>query len=270
MNNLIATYASLFLYLICTVLTILKLRQHTLTTTIPKNLILLIGLLGALAQCYTLYSGILDSGSEINLGFYNSLSLISAFITLFALFTTMRYATESLLVVILPIAMLTIFLDYNFSSNHLLPPGSSDALYFHVITSLVAYSILAMAALLAIMLSIVNRYLHNHQPGGFINKLPPIKTIECLLFEALTVGFICLTISLLSGMLFVDNIFTQQLAHKTILSIIAWFVFLILLMGRWFLGWRGRVAIRWTLVGYISLMLAYFGSKFVIEIILSQ
>ncbi len=268
MNNLIATYAAFSFYITCTVLVVLKLRQHPLTTSLSKTLILFIGLLGVFAQSYALYLDILRP-LEINLGFYNSLSIISAFIALFTLITALRYRTELLVLIILPLTMLSMILDMNFTSSHLLEPHSPDALYFHVITSLVAYSILALAALLAIILSIQNRLLHNHQPGGLISLLPPLKTLENLLFEALTVGFICLSISLASGLIFLEDMFTQQLAHKTVLSIIAWFVFLILLIGRWFLGWRGRIAIRWTLVGFFSLMLAYYGSKFVLEVILS-
>ena len=268
MNIIIATYLALFLYFTCTVLLVLQARQHPLIAKTPKTSILLIGIAGLFAHAIAIYISI-QSASGINLGFYNALSIISAFITLFTLITALRYATESLLIVILPVTIIIMVLDINLSSSHLLAPGSPNALLFHVMSSLVAYSILALAALLAILLSIQNRYLHNHQPSGLISRLPPLKTMESLLFEALTFGFVCLSISLASGLIFLENMFEQQLAHKTILSIIAWFVFLTLLLGRWVLGWRGRTAIRWTLSGFFSLMLAYFGSKFVLEIILS-
>ena len=139
-----------------------------------------------------------------------------------------------------------------------------------MLSSLVAYSILALAALHAIVLSIQNSLLHSHQPGGIIRLLPPLKTMESLLFETITIGFICLSISLASGLIFLDNMFAQQLAHKTVLSIFAWLVFATLLFGHWIVGWRGRTAIRWTLGGFLSLMLAYFGSKFVLEILLTS
>jgi len=267
MNNHITIFLSFFLYIFCTILLILRARQHPLLSKTPKNAILLIGVFGLAAQVLSIHIGV-HHPSGINLGFYNALSIISAFITLFTFITAFRYAIETLLIVILPITMLTMVLDLNFTSSHILSPDSSDALLFHVMSSLVAYSVLALAALLAILLSIQNRYLHNHQPSGVISRLPPLKTMECILFEALTFGFICLSMSLATGLLFLDNMFAQQLAHKTILSIIAWFVFLTLLIGRWALGWRGRIAIRWTLVGFFSLMLAYFGSKFVLEVLM--
>ena len=130
------------------------------------------------------------------------------------------------------------------------------------------YSLLALAAGLSMVLSLQNRMLHNHHPGGWLKRLPPLQVMEKLLFDAILAGFIGLTLALLSGFVFLENLFDQHLAHKTILSIIAWLVFAILLVGRFTLGWRGRIAIRWTLGGFISLMLAYFGSKFVLEFIL--
>ena len=93
--------------------------------------------------------------------------------------------------------------------------------------------------------------------------------MESLLFDAIIIGFLCLSVSLISGMVFLEDMFESAPRHVTVLSIIAWLVFAILLVGRWLGGWRGRTAIRWTLGGFISLMLAYFGSKFVLELILA-
>ena len=100
--------------------------------------------------------------------------------------------------------------------------------------------------------------------------LPPLQTMESLMFQMVAIGFTLLTLALVTGFLFLEDIFAQHLVHKTVLSIIAWVVFGILLWGRWRFGWRGRVAIRWTIGGFIFLMLAYFGSKFVLELILNR
>lgn len=101
-----------------------------------------------------------------------------------------------------------------------------------------------------------------------MKRIPPLQTMEKLLFDSIVAGFIGLTLALLSGFVFLQDLFAQHLAHKTVLSIIAWLVFATLLAGRFTLGWRGRTAIRWTLSGFISLMLAYFGSKLVYEFII--
>ena len=90
------------------------------------------------------------------------------------------------------------------------------------------------------------------------------------MFQMLTLGFFLQTLSLITGMLFLHNMFAQHLAHKIILSVVAWLVYAILLWGRWRHGWRGKTAIRWTLSGFVSLLLAYFGSKLVLEFILGR
>jgi len=273
MNNYLFTFSAIILYLTCSALLFFRLRvtdKKTLPfgSVLTKKPILIIGLVGLLLHCLALYSSMI-SPLGINLGFYNAMSLVSAFIVLFILIAAWRYPVQILAVTILPVAAITMFLDSIGTTQHLLAPGSSYALIFHILTSIIAYSILALAALLAILLSIQNRLLHAHQPGGLIKMLPSLKNMETLLFEVILVGFIALTISLGSGLIFLENMFAQQLAHKTILSILAWFVFLTLLIGHWKLGWRGRTAIRWTLSGFISLMLAYFGSKFVLEVLLT-
>ena len=227
----------------------------------------MIGLAALCLHGMALYNSMLDP-MGINLGFYTAISLVSAFITLLTLSAVWRHPVDILAVILLPVTAASMLVDSITSSSHLLAPDSSSALIFHILTSIIAYSILALAAVQAILLSIQSKFLHAHQPGGVIRLMPPLKNMEVLLFEVILVGFIALTISLGSGLIFLENMFAQQLAHKTVLSIFAWFVFLILLIGHWKLGWRGRTAIRWTLSGFVSLMLAYFGSKFVLEIIL--
>ena len=271
--NYLLPFSAVILYFASSALLFFRLKQTekqpaATSGSITKKNIVLIGLAGLVLHCFALYGSVI-SPLGINLGFYNAMSLVGAFIVLFTLTAAWRYPVEILAVVLLPIASVTIVLDSICTSTHLLAPNSSNALIFHILTSIIAYSILALAALQAILLSVQNRFLHAHQPGGFIKMMPPLRNMEVLLFEVIVIGFIALTISLGSGLIFLENMFAQQLAHKTILSILAWFVFLTLLIGHWKLGWRGRTAIRWTLGGFISLMLAYFGSKFVLEVLLA-
>jgi ABC-type uncharacterized transport system permease subunit len=276
MNNYIFIYSAVILYFACSALLFFHLKQ-TINQSVKqaaensgrltKKQIIVIGLAALCLHSLALY-GSMMTPIGINLGFYNAMSLVSIFITLFTLTATWRYPVDILAVILLPAAAITMLLDINSNTSHLLAPNSSNALIFHILTSIIAYSLLALAAMQAILLSIQNKFLHAHHPGGIIKLMPSLKNMEVLLFEMIVVGFVALTISLGSGLIFLENMFEQQLAHKTVLSILAWFVFLILLIGHWRLGWRGRTAIRWTLSGFVSLMLAYFGSKFVIEILL--
>ena len=272
MDNIIFTYSGIILYIACSALLFFQLRQPAndstgITGRLSKKQVLMIGLAALCLHSLALYNSILTP-MGINLGFYTAISLVSAFITLLTISAVWRHPVDILAIILLPLTAGAMLLDSLASSSHLLSPDSSSALVFHILTSIVAYSILALAALQAILLSIQSKFLHAHQPGGVIRLMPPLKNMEVLLFEVIVVGFVALTISLGSGLIFLENMFAQQLAHKTVLSIFAWFVFLILLIGHWKLGWRGRTAIRWTLSGFVSLMLAYFGSKFVLEIIL--
>ena len=268
MNMIFATLIATILYLICSLGLLLRLRQSPVVQNLSKYLLLAPGFLALLVHSYILYSTMINP-MGINFGFYSSLSLISASITLLILFSSIRHPIEILGIMVLPIAALMIIMDASQSTSHLIITDGSNGLLFHIMASIIAYSILGLAAAYAIVLSIQNSFLHRHQPGGFIRFLPPLKIMESLLFETITIGFICLSIALASGFIFLENIFAQHLVHKTALSIFAWIVFAILLFGHWFIGWRGRTAIRWTLGGFFSLMLAYFGSKFVLEILLS-
>lgn len=267
MNIIFAALTATTLYLLCTLGLLLRLRQHPISKDLSKASLLAPGFLALAAHGYILFT-VMITPVGINLGFYTSLSLISACISLLILFSSLRHPVEILGIIIMPLTALMIIMDALQTSSHLIATGSSNGLLFHIMSSLVAYSILGLAAAYAIVLSIQNSLLHRHQPSGFIRFLPPLKTMEAMLFETITIGFICLSISLLSGYIFLEHIFAQHLVHKTALSILAWVVFGILLFGHWFIGWRGRTAIRWTLGGFFSLMLAYFGSKFVLEVLL--
>lgn len=268
MNIIFVAIIAITLYLLCTLGFLLRLKQHPAVKNLSKPTLLAPGFLALLTHIFMLYTTMINPVG-INLGFYSSLSLISASITLLILFSSLRHPVEILIIMIMPVSVLMITMDSLQSSNHIITISSSDGLLFHIISSLIAYSILGLAAAYAVVLSIQNSLLHRHQPGGMIRLLPPLKTMESMLFETITVGFVCLTISLISGFIFLENIFAQHLVHKTVLSIIAWFVFAILLFGHRFIGWRGRTAIRWTLGGFFSLMLAYFGSKYVLEVLLN-
>lgn len=149
--------------------------------------------------------------------------------------------------------------------------GYSDwPLDLHIALALLAYSVLGVAAVIAIGLAYQEHKLRHRSAGALLNRLPPLQSSERMLFQAITAGFLLLTATLISGWLFMDDMFAQSLAHKTVLSSISWLVFGVLLWGRWRRGWRGRTAIRFTLAGMAFLILAYFGSKLVLELVLQR
>jgi ABC-type uncharacterized transport system permease subunit len=140
----------------------------------------------------------------------------------------------------------------------------------HVTVALLAYGVLSIAAVLAILLAAQERGLRHREFGTLLRALPPLTLTEALLFRLIGAGFALLTLTLVTGIVFVDDLFGQHLIHKTVLSILAWLVFGILLVGRWRRGWRGRQAVNLTLSGMAFLLLAFFGSKFVLEVVLHR
>lgn len=138
-------------------------------------------------------------------------------------------------------------------------------LTMHVLLSLFSAGLLTLAAVQACALAVQDRLLHRHQQSRLMRALPPLLVMERLLFQLIFIGFFLLSLTLLSGVLFVYNLQAQHLTHKAVLSISAWLIFGVLLWGRWRHGWRGRSAIRWALSGYVMLILAYFGSKVILE-----
>ncbi len=225
------------------------------------------GLIGVLLHSYILYENVVTT-SGLNLGFFNAFSVASWIIILVLMISALSKPVENLGIFLLPLGALTLLLELFYPSSRLLAETTPWGLRLHVLISLLAYALLTLAAVQAVLLAIQDKHLHNRHPGGFVRALPPLQTMEALLFEMIWVGFALLSMGLISGFMFLENMFAQHLVHKTLLSIASWLVFGILLWGRFRFGWRGRTAIRWTLAGFGVLVLAYFGSKFVIELIL--
>ena len=265
----IAAFLAFALYLLCSLLLILRTQGKAPCASCPVIVLLAPGFVAVLLHALVLYNNLITP-QGLQFGLSNAASAIGAVIGLLVLLMSIKRQTIVLAVVVLPIVAASIILELLFPISRLLPPDSPSGLKVHVLVSIVAYSLLGMAALIAIILAMQNHLLHNHQSGGVLRHLPPLQTTEKLMFDAITAGFLGLTLALGSGFFFLDNLFTQHLAHKTILSIIAWCVFAALLTGHRVLGWRGRVAIRWTLSGFGFLMLAYFGSKLALEVILAN
>ncbi|MDD3518622.1 MAG: cytochrome c biogenesis protein CcsA [Chromatiales bacterium] len=206
----------------------------------------------------------------LSLGFFHALSMVAWLIALILLVASLRRPMEVLGVALLPFAAVALALGMAFPQATLISNLMDPGLKAHILLSLLAYSLLMIAAFQAILLATQNRHLHNHHPGGFVRALPPLQFMESLLFQVIGLGFLLLSASLVTGFMFLDDIFAQHLVHKTALSIAAWCLFALLLWGRWQFGWRGRIAVRWTLGGFVALMLAYFGSKLVLELLLQR
>jgi ABC-type uncharacterized transport system permease subunit len=179
---------------------------------------------------------------------------------------------HGLQVLILGAAAALVLLPALLPSTRPLSHTDLAAFRLHLLISLLSYSLFTIASLQALMLALLERRLHGGALPAYLQSLPPLLTMERLLFRLITAGFLLLTLTLASGMLFSEELFGRplQFTHKVIFGVLAWFIFAALLAGRQLYGWRGRVALRWTLAGFLTLILAYIGSKFVLEVILKR
>lgn len=212
----------------------------------------------------------LFGGAGFNLGVGNAVSTIAWLTVLIYWISSLYYNFEGLQALILPVAALGVLAPVALPETHDLPYTGLTAFKLHLLISLFAYSLFTIAALHALLMAFIERRLH----GGTLPlaNLPPLLTMETLLFRLIKGGFILLTLTLVSGMLFSEELFGKplQFNHKTVFGVLSWAIYAALLGGRAFYGWRGRTAIRWSLSGFAMLMLAYVGSKFVLEVLLQR
>lgn len=205
----------------------------------------------------------------LDLHFFAALSLTACVVSALTLLVNLSRPVAALGVIVFPLSALLVAAD-GFLAPPTLPQPMDWQIKLHVTVALLAFSVLSIAAVMAIGLAVQERGLRHRQFGPWLRALPPLTLTETLLFQLIGAGFALLTLTLVTGILFVDNLFGQHLVHKTVLSIIAWLVFGALLYGRWKHGWRGRRAVNLTLSGMALLVLAFFGTKAVLELVLHR
>jgi len=203
------------------------------------------------------------------LGFFTAISLVTLFIVLFVMLAAVRMPVQNLLMLVLPIGALAVIAsllgETGFTARTSLPAH----LILHITFSVIAYSILGMAAGQALLLAYLEHALKNRTSIRALRLLPPLETMETLLFTLLWTGILTLTLAIATGFIFLDDMFDQQVVHHTILALASWVMYAGLLSGRHFFGWRSSTATYWTLIAFSLLVLGYFGSKFVMEILLA-
>ncbi len=222
----------------------------------------------------TLYQSILV-GDGLSFGVGSAISSIVWLTAFIYSFSGLFYRLEGLQTLFAPVAAVgavSVLLPLAFPSIHPLVNAGLPAFKAHMMVAMMAYSFLTIAVLHALLMMAVERRLHHPSASPLLTNLPPLLVMEKLLFRIIWTGFILLTLTLFSGVIFSQEVFGQPLtfSHKTLFGFISWGVFAALLFGRHLYGWRGRIAIRWTIAGFIILLLAYIGSKFVAEIILNR
>lgn len=245
-----------------------EIAQHPAAASVAGRLAILVPLAlhGALLQPS------LFPGAGLNLGIGNTVSAISWLTVLVYWLASFRYNMEGLQTLVLPGAAICLLVPLVFPEAHIITHTELPLFKVHLLISLLAYSLFTIAAVHAVLMALAERRLHGHALSRILGKLPPLLAMETLLFRIITVGFVLLTLSILSGMMFSEELFHKplQFSHKSLFALLSWGIYAALLGGRKIYGWRGRTAILWTLVGFAMLLLAYLGSEFVLEVILQR
>lgn len=212
------------------------------------------------------------AGGQMRLGFGNSASIILWLSVLAYGLSSLRYPLSRVQGWLAAGAAVGIALPLIFPGMRLIPYSSMPGFRVHLTLALLAYSLLFIASVQAILMGTLEKRLHRKSLGFGSENLPPLLTLETLLFRLIGAGFLILTLALASGIFFSEEVFGQAipLSHKTVLALLSWLVFGGLLAGRRLWGWRGRIAARWTVTGFVMLVLAYMGTKFVLEVLLHR
>lgn len=210
--------------------------------------------------------------SELRFGFGQALSVMLWLSVLLYWIESLYFRLEGMQAPILALAALCVPLPALFPG--LANPADTHSTEFrlHLALAMIAYGLFTIAALHALLMTLMERRLHGGAVVGPLAALPPLLTMERLLFRVILAGFVFLTLTLVTGIVFSETLFSRaaRFDHKTVFAVVSWVIFAALLVGRYLYGWRGRIALRWTIAGFIALLLAYVGSRFVLEVILHR
>jgi ABC-type uncharacterized transport system permease subunit len=210
---------------------------------------------------------------QLRFGFAQALSVMLWLTVAICWLESLAYRLEMLLPMALAVAALCAPLPA-FFPGRLAPESYPIEFQLHLVAGMLAYSLFAVAMLHAVLISVVERQLHGSpsRVAGFASNLPPLLSLEKLVFRLTAAAFVVLSATFVVGVMYSESITGKAMKfdHKTVFIALSWIIFAWLLAGRWLYGWRGRTAFRWTLAGFVMLMLAYPGSRFVLEVILSR
>lgn len=263
---MLANTAALFAALGYAFATALLIRKQT-DIAISNNIILLSVIAASLHTLSLALEFILHKG--LSSSFFDAISLTTLIIVLVTIGSRTTRQVSSILIPVFLVSGFCVLLSIYF--GHFKPITTpSTGMLVHILSSIAAYVLLCLAALQAVLLYLTEQGLKKKTNNFWVSSAPPMQSTEGFLFRLIIGGWLLLSVSLMSGLIFIDNIFAQHLVHKTAFSMISWLLFTALLIGRHLRGWRGSIAATWTIWAFAALMLAYFGSKFVLDVILNR
>ena len=239
------SYITSLLYLLSAIL-IWLLMMSSRAAKMLQILVWIFWLSAIIFHSYQL-SPILKESYSVNLSIDYALILVAFIISITLYISSIFGNTQFLGIIILPIVSFIFLLSFE---NNPVNVSLNNYIFIHVILSLISYSILGLSAAQSLIVKLQEKKLQTNKPLGIITKLPSLDSMDRLLFKILVLGVVFLSASLISGLIFIEDLFAQHLAHKTVLSILAWFIFILLILGRKIYGWRGRNAANINLIGF--------------------
>jgi ABC-type uncharacterized transport system permease subunit len=267
MIHAVASFVAIASYLIATIYQGLYLLNPQRPS--PRRRFIALGIIAVVAHGISAI-GLIYTSHGIDLGISRMLSLVFWAVCFIGVLNNLRRPLDTALALLFPLAAISIAISYTLQGPDTHFQNVSAGVFSHIMLSILAYSVLSLCALQALVLAVQERALKSRLHKGMLNALPPLQTMEVMLFELLWTGFALLSLAILTGAIYVESLFAQHLVHKTVFSLIAWCIFAGILWGHKQLGWRGHTAVRWTLTGFAALVLAYFGTKLVLELILHR
>jgi ABC-type uncharacterized transport system permease subunit len=218
-----------------------------------------------------IYADLFGAGS-MRFSFGLALSLMLWLAVLIYWLESFHTRMDGLQPMVLPLAAICAALPVVFPNARAMAHADTWGFRLHFMAAMLAYSLFTLSALHAVFMGYAERKLHQRALTKSLASLPPLLTMEALLFRMIVVAFVLLTVALITGSIYSEEIFGKPLTfdHKTLFAFISWGIFAALLVGRRVWGWRGRTALRWTMAGFMVLLLAYIGSRFVLEIVLGR
>jgi len=224
-----------------------------------------------LVQGAGLFEGMFASGI-LRFSFSYAISLMLWMAVFIYWLESFRSRMDGMQPMVLPLAALSSAFPVLFPKTHEIAHANAVGFKLHFLAAMLAYSLFTLSALHALFMGFIEHRLHKRTVSKHQAPLPSILSMEALLFRMIGIAFLLLTLALISGLIFSDRVFGKALVldHKTVFACASWIIFAALLFGRHKYGWRGRIALRWTLTGFLLLFLAYIGSRFVLEVLIGR
>lgn len=239
------------------------------TAAIRRNFCLFALTGAAILHVFLLFPSIFTQYG-LNFNIFNTLSLTALFFLIFFIVFCLYRPIISLGILATPTAFLGLTAGFFGTAAYQPLSNIGILLEIHIILSFAAYCVLLMAFVQAIILKLqIKELKHQSMHRFWVSKLPPLQSMESLLFDMILLGFVLLSMALVLGFLATYDVFLQHIAHKTFFSALSWLVFGFLLIGHYRQGWQGNRVANMTIYGFVLLALGFIGSKTVLELILT-